>query len=79
MAMLFVSNVTAPPIARALPFVMEAPVVKVMLAVANKFPKKRVPVPKVAEDPINQKTLQDTRPFIEKTAELLAVVKVLPI
>jgi len=75
----FVSKVTAPIIANARPFSMDTPVVRVMLAVANRFPTKEVLVPKVAEDPINQKILQDIALLRSKTAELLAVVKVLPI
>ena len=77
--MVFVSSVTAPFLARAEPHVMEAPVVRVMLVSARIFPANTVPVPKVAELPTCQKTFLSTRPLVKITAELLAVVSVLPI
>ena len=76
--MLFVSKVTAPFLARALPSKIVAPVVRVMLVSARMFPSNAVWVPRVAELPTCQKTLLSP-PFIKSTDELLAVVSVLPI
>ncbi len=50
-----------------------------MLVSARIFPAKVVPVPRVAELPTCQNTLQFTPPLITATAELLAVVSILPI
>ena len=77
--MLLVSSVTAPFRANALPSVILAPVFRVMLWSARIFPRKSVVVPRVAELPISQKTLQQSAPLIVMTEELLAVVSVLPI
>src|SRR5438128_8398684 len=75
---LFVSIVTAPVRARARP-IMFAPVFSVMLASARIFPTNVVVVPRDAELPICQKTLQGEPPLIMRTDEALAVVSVLPI
>jgi hypothetical protein len=50
-----------------------------MLVKARMLPTKKVPVPRVAELPTCQKTLQSTPPLITWTNALLAVVSVLPI
>src|SRR4051794_15100230 len=77
---LFVSSVTAPLRANALPLVF-APVVSVMLVRARMSPTNDVPVPSVAELPTCQYTLLQLLPplLITVTEELLAVVSVLPI
>jgi hypothetical protein len=75
---LFVSNVTAPPRAIALP-VRFTPVVSVILAAAMIFPANTVFVPNVAELPTCQKTWQALPPLIMFTVELEAVVSVEPI
>jgi hypothetical protein len=54
---LLVSMVTAPFRAKTLPETF-APVVRVMLVSAKMFPRKLVPVPRVAELPTCQNTLQ---------------------
>ena len=77
--MVFVSMVTAPFAARALPQPIVAPVFRVMLVSARIFPTKSVPVPRVAELPTCQYTLQLSAPLITLTDELLGVVIVLPI
>lgn len=79
---LFVSIVTAPFCAKALPHVISAPVSKVILVSARIFPAKSVLVPRVAELPTCQKRLGSGCPplaLIKSTIELLAVVSVLPI
>src|SRR5450830_406231 len=73
-----VSSVTAPFRARSLPDAF-APVVKVMLVSARMFPANEVVVPRVAELPTCQNTLQFDPPLMTWTTELLAVVSVLPI
>jgi len=75
----FVSNVTAPLRAKALPHPIFAPVFMVMLVSARIFPSNSVAVPSVAELPICQKTLSPEPALIRSTDEALAVVKVLPI
>ena len=55
-----------------------APVVMVTLASARILPANLVPVPRVAELPTFQNTLQLLPPLTTRTAELLAVVSVLP-
>ena len=73
------ANVTAPVRASALPL-SAAPVVTVMDACARMVPLKIVLVPRVAELPTCQKTLEATAPPIRTTALLpAAVVSVLPI
>src|SRR5487761_2640727 len=72
------SIVTAPVRAKALPFAL-ALVFKVMLSCARILPANVVPVPRVAELPICQNTLQLWPLLITPTVELLAVVSVLPI
>jgi hypothetical protein len=74
----FVSIVTAPFRANALP-ATDALVVRLMLVRARILPVKVVPVPRVAELPTCQKTLQSFPPLITCTDETLAVVNVLPI
>ncbi len=76
--MLLVSRVTAPSWAKARPAKVE-PLFTVMLVSARTFPANEVLVPKVAELPICQKTLQTVPPLIMFTDELLAVVSALPI
>ena len=73
-----VSIVTAPVCAKALPFRV-APVFKVMLASARIFPTNAVVVPRVAELPTCQNTLQTVPPLITLTDEPLAVMSVLSI
>lgn len=75
---IFESSVTAPFCARALPESV-AFVVSVMLVKARIFPTKVVPVPRVAELPTCQNTLQAEAPLIRSTFALLAVINVLPI
>ncbi len=78
-SMRLLSRVTLPLRARALPS-MEAPEFRVMLVRARICPLKSVSVPRVAELPICQKTLHPTPAAKEeKTLELEAVVRVLPI
>ena len=76
--MSFVSIVTAPFRAKALP-VMNAVVVNEMLVSARMFPANAVLVPNVAELPTCQNTLQAEPPLITMTDESEAVVSVLPI
>lgn len=78
LVMLLVSIVTAPFRARALPSTL-APVCREMLVRARIFPTNSVVVPRVAELPTCQNTLQAVPPLITLTDELLAVVSVLPI
>jgi hypothetical protein len=54
----------------------ETPVVAVMLSWAIRVPAKDVPVPRVAELPTCQKTLQAWAPPVRSTELLLAVVSV---
>ena len=76
--MMLSSNVTAP--VRAYnPPLTEQPVVTVIEASAIIFPAKVVPVPRVAELPTCQKTLQALAPLMSNTDEADAVVRVLPI
>ena len=77
-ATLLVSSVTAPFRARALPCTLAA-VFSVMLVSATMLPRNAVPVPRVAELPVCQKTLQLDAPLSSRTDEALAVVSVLPI
>ena len=74
----FVSIVTAPFRARALPDTL-APVVRAMLVRARILPTNTVPVPMVAELPTCQNTLQPVLPLVTRTDELLAVMSVLTI
>ena len=75
---LSVSSVTAA--VRAYnPPLTEMPVVTVIEVCARMFPAKVVPVPRVAELPTCQKTLQALAPLIRRTEEADAVVRVLPI
>lgn len=74
--MLLLFSVTAPVNARALPDRM-TPVFRVMLVFATMVPTKLVPVPRVAELPTCQNTLQACPPLIRTTDEPLAVVSVL--
>jgi hypothetical protein len=76
--MLLVSIVTAPLRASARPETITR-VVSVMLVRARMFPENRVSVPRVAELPICQNTLQLDPMLVMRTLELLAVVSVLPI
>lgn len=77
-SMWFVSSVTAPFCASALPEML-APVFSVMLVRARILPLNTVVTPSVAELPTCQNALQSTPPLISRTDELLAVVSVLPI
>src|SRR5581483_5375157 len=72
------SIVTAPFCASARPERL-APVVSVMLVSARMVPTKVVPVPRVAELPTCQKTLQPLPPLMTRTDAFDAVVSVLPI
>jgi hypothetical protein len=78
----FVSNVTAPLSASALPATV-VPVTSVTLANATMFPLKRVAVPSVAELPTCQNALHGLPPLITVTEAGAApsgpVVSVLPI
>ncbi len=76
--MVLVSMVTAPLRARVRPST-NAPVFAVMDVRARMFPLKPVFVPRVAELPICQKTLQDWAPLIRATLLFEAVVRVEPI
>ena len=73
----FVSIVTAPVRAKARPR-MDVPVVRVIDASAKIVPRKVVPVPRVAELPTFQKTLQDCAPPMRATLLFVAVVNVDP-
>jgi hypothetical protein len=75
----FVSIVTAPFRAKALPHPILAVVLRVMLVSARMLPANAVLVPKVAELPTCQKTLSPSPPLVKATDEALAVVSVLPI
>ena len=72
------SNVTAPVLASALPSRF-TPVVNVMDDIAMMFPLNTEYVPRVAELPTCQKTLQAAAPLARITWLLLAVVSVDPI
>ena len=69
---LFVSSVTAAPCASA-PRTL-TPVVTVMEVLARMFPAKSLPVPRVAELPICQKTLHSCAPLMSVTTLFEAVV-----
>ena len=75
--MVLLSRVTAPFLARA-PALESAPVCIVMLVRAITVPTKAVSVPRVAELPTCQKTLQAWAPPRSATVLLLAVIRVLP-
>jgi hypothetical protein len=77
--MLLVSSVTAPFLASALPPLIFAPVVNVMLVSAIRLPMNCVPVPSVADDPICQSTPHGLPPLMIDTDDALAVVSVLPV
>jgi hypothetical protein len=72
------SNVTAAFRARSLPR-MDAPVPTEMDDSASMFPENEEVVPRVAELPTCQKTLEGWAPLIRFTTLLVAVVSVLPI
>ena len=74
----FVSNVTAPFCASALPAIA-ASVLSVILASASMLPIKLVRVPKVAELPTCQNTLHSCALLMRTTDASLAVIRVLPI
>jgi hypothetical protein len=76
--MVFVSIVTAPDRANVLP-TMFTPVVTVIDAMARMFPLKDENVPRVAELPTCQKTLQASAPLMRFTMLADAVVSVLAI
>lgn len=73
-----VSRVTAAPRAYSPPLT-ETPVVTLIAVVASMLPLKIVLVPRVAELPTCQKTLQALAPLMSMTEEADAVVMVLPI
>ncbi len=73
-----VSRVTAPVWASARPHGIFTPVVRVILERARMLPAKEESVPRVAELPTCQKTRSPFPPFVNRTEELLAVVRVLP-
>ena len=75
----FVSNVTTPLRANALPHPMVEPVFRVMLVSARILPSKAVLAPRVAELPTWKKTLSPVLPLTETMEESSAVVSVLPI
>src|ERR1700722_15749751 len=77
--MSLVCNVTAPLRASTRPAATFAPVVRVMLVRAMRFPWNRVAVPSVADEPTCQNTWHACAPLVRRTTELLAVVSVLPI
>jgi hypothetical protein len=76
--MVLLSKVTAPFRARALPW-MVAPVLSEIEERAKIFPANRVVVPRVAELPTCQNTLEAWAPLIRTTLLPAAVVSVLPI
>jgi hypothetical protein len=78
LVMLLSSSVTAPLRANTRPM-MSAPVFIVIEVSARMFPTKLVVVPRVAELPTCQKTLQAFAPLISSTWLADAVVSVLPI
>lgn len=71
-------SVTAPFLAKALPC-SDTPLLKEIDAKAMTFPTNEVPVPKVADVPSSQKTLEAWAWFIRTTALVVAVVSVVPI
>ncbi len=75
--MVLSSIVTAPPSARTRPFTV-APVFRVIEVVARIVPAKSVVVPRVAELPTCQNTLQACAPFSSATVLVEAVVSVEP-
>jgi len=75
---LLASIVTAPFCAKALPNRL-ALVFRVILARARMLPTNAVSVPRVAELPICQNTLQAEAPLMRRIEALLAVVSVLPV
>ena len=77
--MVLVSMVTAPVNAMARPHRILAVVFIVMLVRARILPANEVLVPKVAELPICQNTVSSKTGTTKLTAELLAVVRALPI
>jgi hypothetical protein len=72
------SNVTAPVLAKALPW-RTAPVPSEMDARARMFPENVEEVPRVAELPTCQKTLAALAPLMRTTLLLVAVVSPLAI
>ena len=78
MAILLELSVTAPLRAKALPQLMLAPVISVMLVSATMSPTNIVSAPSVAELPTRQNTLVPSPPPITLTLELLPVVRALP-
>ena len=79
METVFEFSVTAPFRAKALPHIILAVVSRVILVSARMFPVNAVVVPRVAELPIFQKRALPRPLLVKTTAELLAVVSVLPI
>lgn len=77
-SMRLVSSVTAAVIAKRPPPPTETPVVAVMEAKAMTLPSKIVAVPRVAELPTCQKTLQGRAPLMRMTEDAVAVVRVEP-
>ena len=77
-AIVLLSNVTAPFRAKTLPVTL-APVVRVALVSTMTLPANTLAVPKVAELPTCQNTLQLGPPLLKTTDEPDAVVSVLPI
>jgi hypothetical protein len=75
---IFVSRVTLPPNANAPPF-NTAAVSSVTEAAARILPWNALSVPKVAEDPTCQNTLQANAPPVSTIPEPVAVIKELPI
>ena len=78
LSIVLVSNVTAPFRASVRPFTMVAPVSSPIEVKARMLPLKAVSVPRVAELPTCQNTLQDS-PLMKLTELSDAVVSVLPI
>jgi hypothetical protein len=74
----FVSRLTAPVLASSLPWIVAA-VLAVIVARAMIVPTKRVPVPKVAEEPTCQNTLHACAPLMSCTLVFEAVISVLAI
>jgi hypothetical protein len=73
-----VSSVTVPLMAYMLPSAVE-PDVTAIDSHARIYPAKSVPVPRVAELPISQKTFAACAPLLSFTSAAVAVVRVLPI
>jgi hypothetical protein len=76
-AIVLVSSVTAPVLAKAAPQVIVAPVFRVMLVLARISPVNDEVVPRVAELPTLQNTLAPCAPLISETTDALLVVSVL--